>query len=360
MNFGTEPSTTDKIKSVATDIGENISQGFNRVTENVSQGLNTMKDNLNQKVSDFSSNSTVVATNKFLESNSTIAKFGFLICIVVAFLVLFNLGMRLIGYFLSPSPNPYLIQGQIDGNTTYTIYQDPTKQIDSSSLSNPSKIVTIPRSNNALTGIEFTWCVWLSFGTQTIPSNETRYLNIFNKGDSPQGEFSLNNAPGVYIGPASNSNSKSSSPLQSNSLWILMDTMPTSSSSTIVETHPQQDTISTEYIEITNMPIHKYFHLAVRCENKFIDVYINGTVVSHTNLINVPKQNYYDVNVGDGQLQNTKISDLRYFSSALSVIDINNIVTRGPNTTNALSNKNLFPQYVPNYLSSMWYQSKIQ
>ena len=118
--------------------------------------------------------------------------------------------------------------------------------------------------------------------------------------------------------------------------------------------------ITTEYIEITNIPINKYFHLAIRCENKFIDVYVNGTVVSHTDLINVPKQNYYDITVGDDKLNgSTYISNLRYFSSALSVIDINTIVTNGPNTKNAFSSTNILPQYVPNYLSNLWYQSKI-
>jgi len=353
MNFGQQPSTTDKIKSIASDIGENVSQGFNTVSENVSQGLNTVKENINQKVNDFSSSSTVTATTSFLEANSMIAKFGFLICIVVAFLVLFNLGMQLIGFFLSPSPNPYLISGKIDADHPFTIYQNP-QQIITDSDKDKAKIITIPRSNNAVTGIEFTWSVWLSFNTQV---DTKKYLNIFNKGDKPSDKFSLNNAPGVYLGPSSTATSNLV-PLQSNSLWVLMDTMPLPASKDIDMSSPQKDTIATEYIEITNMPINKYFHLAIRCENKFIDVYINGTVVSHTNLINVPKQNFYDVNIGDTSIKNGSIADLRYFSTALSVIEINNIVTRGPNLENALSNS--FPQYMPNYLSSMWYQSKIQ
>jgi hypothetical protein len=354
MNFGQQPSTTDKIKSIASDIGENVSQGYNNVSENISQGLSTVKENINQKVNDFSSSSTVTATTSFLEANSMIAKFGFLICVVVVFLILFNLGMQLIGFFLSPSPNPYLISGQIDADHTYTIYQNPQKIIEPSAK-DKGNIVTIPRSNNAVTGIEFTWCVWLSFNTQE--SDLQKYLNVFNKGDRPDGKnFSLNNAPGVYIGPSSTPTSKT--PLQSNSLWVLMDTMPLPASNDIDKSHPQKDTIATEYIEITNMPINKYFHLAIRCENKFIDVYINGTVISHTNLINVPKQNFYDVNIGDTGIKNGSIADLRYFSTALSVIEINNIIVRGPNLESALSNSS--SQYMPNYLSSMWYQSKIQ
>ena len=357
MNLGNEPSTIDKIKDVATDIGENVSQGYNNVSNRVSEGFGNIKENINRSVEDFSSSSTVVATTNFLDTNSIIAKFAFLICIVVAFLILFNLGMQIITYFFSPSNNPYLIEGQIDASTTYTIYQDPTKTVADK---NTGSVISIPRSNNAITGIEFTWSVWLSLATQT--KLEGKFLNVFTKGDNPaqtsnNSNFSMNNAPGVYIGPASNNTDSIS--LQTNSIWILMDTMPIPSSST-VEVDIRKDTISTEYIELTNMPINKYFHLAIRCENKFIDVYINGSIVSHTNLINVPKQNFYDVFIGDNSFDSKSyISDLRYFSSALSIIDINNIVTNGPNTKNALENTNLFPKYIPNYLSSMWYQSKI-
>jgi hypothetical protein len=338
-----EPTTMDKLQSAASDIGQNVSDGFNNIRENVEQGFDTVKENINDKVNDFSSSSTVVATSNFLDMNTTIAKFAFIILVVVGFLILFNLGMQLIGYIFSTSKNPYLINGQISANVPKKITQDPA---DSGSI-------TIPRSKNALTGIEFTWSVWILYAVSTNGTADGTYLNVFNKGDlglnynNPPP--SLNNAPGVYFGPSTNKQSV-------NSLWILMDTMPTPSSTLVDPNVP----VTTETIEITNIPINKYFHLAIRCENKFIDVYINGTVVSHINLINVPKQNYYDITVGDSKFANSYISNLRYFSTALSVVDINTIVTNGPNTKNANENTSIFPKYVPNYLSNIWYQSKIQ
>jgi hypothetical protein len=349
MNFG-QPTTMDKIKSAASDIGENVSERFNNAKETVTEGFNNIKENIDEKVNDFSSSSTVTAASNFLDMNTTIAKFAFLILVVVGFLILFNLGMQLIGYMFTPSANPYLIKGQIPANSVTIVSQDP-KKTDS---------ITIPRSNNAATGIEFTWSVWISYAVSNSP---TPYLNIFNKGDnslkgSGKNFPSLNNAPGVYFGPASASSGNGQQSI--NTLWILMDTIPQPAGSTIPIDPQSQNMSTTEYIEINNIPINKYFHLAIRCENKFIDVYINGTVVSHTNLVNVPKQNYYDVNIGDGNFQNSYISNLRYYSTALSIIDINNIVTSGPNTTNAVNNKSIFPKYIPNYLSSMWYQSKIQ
>jgi len=344
MNY--EPSTVDKIKSVASDIGENVSDGFSRVKDNVTQGFEGIKSNINEKVNDFSSNSTVVAASNFLDMNTTIAKFAFLILVVVGFLVLFNLGMQLIGYFFSASPNPYLVYGQVPATPRITILQDPKAKPNN----NQYGPITIPRSNNAVTGIEFTWCLWILYSPVNLNNNQ-KYLNVFNKGDLAQKNSdvpALNNGPGVFFGPSTGNESI-------NSLWILMDTMPIPSSNLLDPQIPN----TTETIEITNVPINKYFHLAIRCQNKFIDVYINGTVVSHTNLVNVPKQNFYDISIGDINLQGSFISNFRYFSTALSVIDINSIVTNGPNTTNAFADKSIFPKYMPNYLSNLWYQSKI-
>ena len=33
-----------------------------------------------------------------------------------------------------------------------------------------------------------------------------------------------------------------------------------------------------EEVEITNLPIARWFHLSIRMENKIMDVYINGVV----------------------------------------------------------------------------------
>jgi hypothetical protein len=127
-----------------------------------------------------------------------------------------------------------------------------------------------------------------------------------------------------------------------------MDTMPIPSQNSVIA----QD--NTEYIEITKVPMNKFFHVAVRCQNKYIDVYINGTVVFRKNLVNVPKQNYYDVHVCPSPAYDGYLSDLRYFSSALTVVDINSIVVKGPNMNNS-SSITLNQNVGYSYLSNIWY-----
>jgi hypothetical protein len=114
-----------------------------------------------------------------------------------------------------------------------------------------------------------------------------------------------------------------------------------------------ENTPSTEIIDVPNIPLKKWFHLAIRCQNKYIDVYINGLVVKRTNLVNVPLQNYDNIQVCGNGGYNGKLSNLIYHSRALNIVDINGTVSSGPNTKNADPG---LGQYGTNYLSTLWYK----
>jgi hypothetical protein len=86
-----------------------------------------------------------------------------------------------------------------------------------------------------------------------------------------------------------------------------------------------------QIIDISNIPINKWFHLAIRCQNKNIDIYINGVIYNRTILNQPPRQNSDSIYVCDATSPKGSISDLRYFNYALSVVDINNILMAGPN-----------------------------
>lgn len=321
-----------QIKDTFDDIGRSISNAANSASE----GLSNIKDSFNSGLSGFSSSSEASTSGAagpgFLESNGLIAKFVFLVMIVIAFILLLKAGIQLIGYLTGPEKNPYLIKGQISGDTATIISQNPAAKT----------AIPIYRSNNQASGIEFTWSVWLLYKLPNINPNNplTQFQPVFIKGDvtQPNQPFcSVNNAPGVYFGI---------DPKALNTIYILMDTV--SSPSTDLSN-------TTEQIIIPNIPIGKYFHLAVRCQNKYIDVYINGTIVYRKNLINVPKQNYYDVNVCTNGGFNGNLSNLRYFSKALSVVEINSVVMSGPNmrTYGTAGNGNVGYSY----LSTNWYSS---
>ena len=298
-------------------------------TEKVANAMNSAKTLLNNTISDFSSPKSVETTHKpFLDSNGIIAKVVFLILVVIVFAMLFYIVTYLISYFTAVPSNPMLINGQIPGNTLISIPQNPT---DTTSK-------TIVRSNNRPTGIEFTWCVWLNYKESL---HDNKYSPVFVKGDistSDMSYCSINNCPGVYFGKKTDA--------VPNTLHILMDTPSTPA---------VNNSNNIPVIKIENLPIDTYFHLAIRCQNTYIDIYINGTLVKRQNLMNVPKQNYYNVNVCPCGGYNGTLSNLQYFDKALTVVEINTFVQSGPNQKDIKSNP--FSSVIPNTISTSWYNS---
>lgn len=293
------------------------------VAERLGSTVDSTSNALSSTFNEFSSQASAAAgaTTDFLTANTIIAKFAFILLVLVVFLILFNLGVSIVGYFTEPSPDPYIINGLIDGNLSKVISQDP-KQTGS---------IPIYRSNDQSKGMEFTWSTWLY--VSDLGKEAGKYQHVFSKGDgnidSATNLSTINNGPGLYIGPTD------------NTLHIVMNTVSPDEANTT--------------INIDNIPIKKWFHVALRLQNTILDVYINGVVVNRLLLINTPKQNYGNIYVCQNGGFSGKLSNLRYYSRALNVFEINNVVSSGPNMTVAADMK---PVGGFSYLSSQWYTSK--
>jgi hypothetical protein len=301
-----------------------------QATESLGSSINDMKSSVNSSLADFSNQASagVGASASFLQSNTIIAKFAFIILVIVGFLFLMNLGVIILGYFLNPSDSPFIIKGLISGQTGKTFSQDPT-------VGNKSKIIKL--SNNERTGMEFTWSVWLFI--QDLGSS-SKHQFVFNKGDlkfdSVTNITTVNNGPGLYIVP------------NTNGIATIKVIMNTASSN---------DTKNS--ISIDSIPVRKWVNVIIRLENTMVDVYINGTISGRLTLPLVPKQNYNDINVCQGGGFNGSLSDLRYFNHALSIIEINNIVYWGPTTSPSADGVDAITSGGYNYLSSIWYSNKL-
>lgn len=173
---------------------ENLQQGISSIGNTLQNTTSQLSNSFNE----FSKQSATVpeATSGFLQSNTIIAKFAFIILVLIGMLVLLNLGVILMSILFGPSENPYLINGMVDGNNAMIIRQDP-KQGEST---------TLLRSNNEDTGAEFTWSSWIYLNDLGV--QDEKYQHIFSKGD---GKFdsvtnlsTINNAPGVYLEPKTN------------------------------------------------------------------------------------------------------------------------------------------------------------
>lgn len=258
------------------------------------------------------------------DSESFLSKVGSFIVIFLVFMVLLKIGLVLLGKFLGYNGSPKLIDGMVNGNELLIIPQDPSI--------GDSK--TIYRSINASDGIEFTWCCWIYL--DDLGYNEHQYRCVFYKGNdyventsdlSANGLNFPNNSPGLYLTP------------DKNNLVVMMNTY---------------DVIN-EQILITDIPVKKWVNIIIRCQNTTIDVYVNGSIVKSHKLHGVPKQNYGNVYIGADGGFSGYLSNLWYYNKALGIYEINDLVTKGPNTTLVSGSSSAIDLKNPDYLSIRWF-----
>lgn len=311
-----------------------VSSGVNSALASAQSSVADAKANLSNTLNEFSSANVLNASSEFLNSNSVIAKFGFLILVLIVFLILLRVGTAVISYMLSPSKQPYLVKGLLRGTIPVSIVQDPA---DSASP-------VVYRSNNQTGGIEFTWSVWLL--VNSLPTTTYLHSHIFNKGNNmystqqnnTNGLATVNNSPGLYLDTDAGG-------VPTNQLLYLMDVVPDSGSTKIQKR-----------IQISNIPLNKWFHLAFRLKDYSLDCYVNGVLAKSVSFEGaVPKQNYDDVFVAQNGGFNGSLSNLRYYDYALSAFDINTLVNYGPNLTP--SSLDAKPNGIFDYLGIGWYSA---
>jgi hypothetical protein len=296
------------------------------VTRTSNDAVNYVQRTTNDVMNKIDIGTTVNSTKEFLESNSIIARFSFLIMAIFIFIVLVRLSLIIITYFMSiNSGSVYLINGMITGNKPFVFPQDPNTN---------KNIKSIIKSDNANSGVEFSWSCWLYINNiANNPLQRAVYKHIFSKGNNnwnsessnPKGVAYPNNAPGLYLSPLV------------NDLHIYMNTY---------------DVVNEEII-INAIPLNKWFNITICCVNKSIDVYINGIIVNSHKLLSVPKQNYGDVYVCNNGGFSGNLSNLIYFNKALSLQKIHKIVSDGPNFKTMKGSETSQKDY--NYISMDWY-----
>ena len=292
---------------------------------------------LKVKFQQFQSNQYVSAGKDFLQSNSIIAKFAFLILVLILFLMVLSLGTKILTWIFSPTHNPILIDGMILSNQMMIIPQNP-------SIKGAKPIY---RSDNEREGMEFTWSVWVKIDDYAYKIDQ--YKHVFHKGNNniPTTEAGAgkaginfpNNAPGLYIKPVLKNQKRG------NTAGFLIK----------MNSFNNID----EDVHIDNIPLNKWVNVIIRVTKQTqLDVYISGTLVKRHMMKSVSKQNYGDVyaSLNGGFMGNT--SDLRYFESALSTSEIQNIVNKGPNT-NLVSGASI-GKSKNKYLSTRWFLQTAQ
>lgn len=255
----------------------------------------------------------------FIDSNSIVMKFAFIIVILVMFLLLLRAGTMAIGYLMSPTKSPHLIDGMMDGKHMSVVHMDPTLK-----SSKP-----ILRSVNQNEGVEFTWSVWIFI--EDLEYKRGTIKHIFHKGNDNIDNSGLNapnNSPGLYLAA------------DTNELMVLMNTF-----------NKIQEAVAVE-----DVPLNKWLNVIIRCKGRNLDVYINGTIVKRHVLSGVPKQNYGDVYMSMNGGFSGFTSNLWYYDYGLGLREINKIVRNGPTTT-MKDSQMTDPRH--KYLSERWYLDQL-
>ncbi|ANS04346.1 hypothetical protein [uncultured Mediterranean phage] len=258
----------------------------------------------------------VQGTKSFLNSNSLVAKFCFLILVILVYVYLLRLGTGIIAWLYSPTKSPKLIPCVKNAKKLKVITQNP----------NLPHSIPILRSRAQRQGIEFTWSVWMFIDDLQYKVGQRKH--VFHKGSeklNAQQTAFPNNAPGLYIHPTR------------NSLIVVMNTF---------------DDILEEF-DINDIPMHKWFNVAIRLKGQYMDIYMNGRIAARHIFTGVPKQNYGDVYVNMNGGYSGLLSDLWYHDFALSGLEILEIVRAGPSL--AYCERPDATGAQPPYLALQWY-----
>jgi len=221
-------------------------------------------------------------------------------------------------------------------------YNIEDKSINIPQNPNQPGSMSVNLSDNERSGIEFSYTFYLNVHPSAF-RQEYGLLHIFHKGYSAQ--FPLL-APGVYMRS------------DTNTLRVYMNTFKTWNN----------------YVEIENIPVGKWVHVAVVCNEKALQIFINGNLAKKLSFDEyAPYQNYQDIccfsqrrislkqslipSIDDNGFEifgamKGMLSRLTYFSYALCYAEIQQLMNEGPSNKidSALSTSN-----VPPYLDDTWW-----
>ena len=292
---------------------------------------------------------------EFMESNSLVAKFAFILMVFIVFSVSVKVAIIGLSYLMLPTNSPYVLDGTANTeDMEMVITQDPAKK-DS---------IFISRSMNEDGGLEYTWSAW--FLIKDIPIAKNKYSRIFSKGgegtkldksgDSSDGIYFPNNAPGLYIrysGEIKATNPDRTDEGTNVSLLAVVDVSGKNDSSTDKKLNLHERLIATD------IPIKNWVNAVIRVTNNVIDLYINGRLAQRRKTTGIPLQNYGNIFIGEDKGNNRfsgYISTIQYFNYSIGANKIKSIVDEGPNMTMVTkSGVESSTKGAGSYLSNIWY-----
>lgn len=193
------------------------------------------------------------------------------------------------------------------------------------------------KSYNQENGLSFSYTGWLFIRSKTFQSgsDNDNYFHVFSKGSRPSKmkdlfshDSTLVMCPGVFIHPTT------------NRMYIIINTLK----------NPR------EVIEIDNIPIEKWFCLAITVNNRNVDVFFNGSLKISHELDSLPRQNQGNIYIGSGITYQGNLSRLRYYNYAITLQEMETYISTGPST----KMENINTGMTPPYLAGQWWTTPVR
>ena len=264
-----KPSGSSVLEVPKIELPTNISEGIANTANNITDATSGLADKTSSAINDATEKFSkpieeITSTSKsFLESNSLITKFVFVIGILLIFIFVLRLLIELVGYIISPKGEVYLISGTTSTNLPQTISVDP----------NDASSKPILRSKNRKHGIEFTYSIWLYVDSlnDINASQANKYNIVFNKGNNDNEQEEGNKvytyggstsvpmiaAPGLFFNAVENK-------LLVRMNYISRDMATISHENEVNENETSKNIETGENIEIDDLPIKKWFNVMIK------------------------------------------------------------------------------------------------
>jgi hypothetical protein len=294
----------DKVTGTIDKNAKMTADAINNTKERAKQGFNNSKEGAKQGLA---------STKNFFKSGSVLSQIVIVILIFILIIIIIEIIKAVyLRIKNGHEGKPWLVKGIKSAKTMKVIPQDPSHD-DS---------VLIKRSSNESKGIEFTYVLWIYVNDWDYKYGDWKH--VFHKGNQDSWP---NRAPGVWLAP------------KTNAMRIYMNTY-----SEIAQ-----------YIDIDNIPLHKWMHLTIMAYSNKIDIFINGFLKKQLILNGIIRQNYGDLYVNSFGGYDGFLSNMRYYDYAISLNTIENIIRQGPSSKSSTCTSLQKDGSTPPYLSSNWW-----
>ena len=323
--------------------------------------------------------------NNVINTDTISGKILFVLAVLLIIYIVIRVIFMLMSLIYSGGSSEItLLDGKIAGDQIKEYSQNPNDSLDCTE-SKCSKPLLI--SENAATGIEYTWSFWLNINPEKswFTENGTNYditdcidsftntdenynctqdggsgnkaIHVFHKGSEAMEQRNedsslindiklYNNAPGVYLSVINHETSHTyvtdiGGENYSVALLVYMDTIegPSARKSPIV---------------VPYIPTQKWCTVTLVAKPSTVYIYINGVLKKLHTYKNIFKINYDSVHIGSS-VNYGELSSLKYWNRAISTHEINSIISHGPKL-NTIESKS-YGDELPRYLDMTWYNN---